>query len=343
MFKFILVILNLILLAGCFSGIPAEESIKPVQSDDYKKVEIPFTQYTRPTISEGYIYIPVNANDSELLNKIIKYNLVSKKYEVFFESPIKESTINNLMSNENWITWENSEITGANSVLYAYNKKNKQTKVVSRTIPDLIKINAPYLYDDILAWVDIQEGLPTLVLYDLVTDKKNVISTLNHFSFYNNFVHINNDVLIWTDSIDNKGYYYYYDLKNKTISRDLSEFPYPGYAKLISHRVFGIHFTDYLRWTQQKFGYYDKKDQRFYPLSQSYINSFAVSNKHLAVLTEKQSLEVYSVNDSGVHQLKIPHLNTHIDTIDFVSDGSLIAGYTDFNSKKIILFLLTLP
>lgn len=310
-----------------------------ILSDTVSLVKLPYTIYTRPSLINGQLYLPINEK-AEYLNKIIKYDLNSKKTSSVFESPFKDSTINNVMANENWVTWENSDITGKNSTIYALNINTNKVKKIFETDTDIIKINVPYLYNDYVSWVNVSNGKPEVVLYDLNNDVQKTIARINSFSLYNNFIHIENDELVWTDSIEGNGYYYVYDIiKNKKDSYKAPQ-PFPGYGQIMENKIFSINFNDPNRWISQSFGYFDLASKKFTAVDvrTSYINRFATGKNNLAIIDSEQKLHVYSIQNNKLQKVNITGAPLKVDTIDFSYNGELIAGYTD--NQSIFLYLI---
>lgn len=305
------------------------------------KIELPYTSYTRPAYSDGYLYVPIN-NGSEFLNEIVQIDTKTLERKTIFKSNLDQPTINSLMSSKNWLTWEVSESNGANGVIYAHNRQTGQTKEIAKSAADIVKINAPFLEDQAVAWIDSRKDGHRVVWYDLQNDRLEEIETVKYYGLYNNFVHIQNQVVHWTDSIDGIGHYFYYNIHTKELTRQASPFEFPGYSKLSGNRTFAIHFKDHRRWSAQTFGYYEPAENKIHPLSDRYINAFAVSKRHLAVLTHKQELAVYRDTKEGVVPVELPLLHTHLDSIDFTPDGTLIAGYRDDAKRNLVLFLVTL-
>lgn len=310
-------------------------------SDAVTLIKLPYNMYTRPSLMNDQLYLPVNVK-SESINKILKYDLITNKTNFIFESTFKDSAINNVMANENWLTWENSDIMGQNSAIYAENMKTNETKKLFQTDADIVKVNAPYLYSDFISWVNVNGGKPEVAIYDLKKNEQKTIAKINLFSLYNNFLHINNNKLVWTDSKEGNGFYHVYDLIKMTTKSYKAPHPFPGYAQIIDNNIFSINFEDAKRWVNQTFGYFNLASEQFTPVDvgTSYINRFVVGKNHVAVIDAEQKLHVYAIQNNQLHKIDLPDVRPQADTIDFSQNGELIAGYTE--NQTIFLYIIKL-
>ncbi|MBE0448728.1 MAG: hypothetical protein IBX64_11645 [Actinobacteria bacterium] len=306
------------------------------------KITIPFTQYTKPALIDNSLYIPVNDN-SESINRIVRYDLNNRDISTIYESKFKESTINNLLCNRRWMVWVDSEVTGGSSTIYVQDLRTNKRKVISK-VKDLklTKVDAPTLYEDYVAWVRINhKDAPEVMLYNLQTNKTTVLASLDDYSLYNNFLHAADGKILWTDSKDGIGYYYVYDIKNHAIKAHKGESPYLGYAQLAGDKIFSINFEDVGDWTKQKFGYYSTNDKKFVTLESNYINRFTAYGDRIAVINSKQELELYEISNKGNAKINLAKsLHPYVDSIDFMYDGTLITGYSDEPRNSSVLFLI---
>lgn len=342
----------LILLSGC-SQANHEKVNKPNTSIDHlsqlelnmssiTKITIPFTQYTKPALIDNSLYIPVNDN-SENINKIVRYDLNNQDISTIYESEFKESTINNLLCNRRWMVWVDSRVTGANSTIHVLDLKTNEQKVVYEVKDsEPLTVVVPALYEDYIAWIRINsKGVPEITLRNLQTDKTTVLASLDYYSLYNSFMHAANGKILWTDSKNGIGYYYVYDIKNGAVKAYKGESPYLGYAKLAGDKIFSINFEDVRVWAKQKFGYYSTINKKFVTLESNYINRFTAYGDRIAVINSKQELELYEISNKGNAKVNLAEsLHPYVDTIDFTYDGTLITGYSDHPHNSSVLFLI---
>ncbi|MBB6693299.1 hypothetical protein H7B90_17990 [Cohnella xylanilytica] len=306
----------------------------------YRVVELPYSQYTLPSLRNEVLYVPVNEN-SEFVNSIISIDLKTLEQDLLFKSTFEQSTINDLRANENWITWVDSAADGSFAKTYARNMDSGVQKVITtHTDPNFLKIDSPYLYDDVLAWININSARdtnPKVVVYNLKNEKISTISEVHQYGLYNNFLHIHNGKVLWTDSIDGKGYYKIYDLDSHQLDSYEAPLKFPGYAQLMDDDIYSINFIDDHDWTSQTFGYYDTKSHVFKSLENKYINRLVSSDTHVAWTNSDQELILLDARSGK--KLNFSKLINHtIDSIECMSDGkTFIAGYSTNHSSVLYI------
>lgn len=297
--------------------------------------ELPFEHSSKPSLDNKEFLISVSKN-SAYINTIIKYDMNRKKIDTIFTSTLPNPAINDLAENSNWIIWVESDETGAKSKIIARNKNNHQEKIIYKSRDDFSSLVAPHLYNEYVSWIDF-DGEYKVFLYNLLTDEREIISTIQTPSFYNNFVHIDNYKLLWTDHVDHEGFYYIYDIIDRKLTSYKAPFKYPGYAKLSSHLIFSINFNDFRIWSSQEFGYYDLHTKKYTKLKDVPIQRFELKDDKLAIINSDQKLELYKlkldnqktiVKEIGIEKSIFP-----VDSIDFSYDGKLII--TKDEQKKI--------
>ncbi|MFA6941644.1 MAG: hypothetical protein WCQ54_11815, partial [Clostridiaceae bacterium] len=208
------------------------------------KINIPYSNYTHPCMVNNDLILCANIG-LEFVNSIIQVNTENKKNCIVSKSEYKEPAIQDTMANENWIMWVDATSFHDLFKIYARNIKTGKIKIVYEFTRGEPSLDAPYLYQYYIAWINADDKDANIMLYNLKTDKLIKVGKLNTFSLYNNFVHMENNKLLWTDCINNQGYYFIYDLATSKINKYKSEFKYPGYAKLSNNKIYSINFQDY--------------------------------------------------------------------------------------------------
>lgn len=323
-------LISIFLLTGCNIN-------NPVTS-----IELPYSDFNSPALVGDEMLIPVNV-DSEYINKIVSFNLSNYNEKTVYDTSFSnDSAINSLRANEKWAVWEDSDSFGQQSKLLAMDLISKDIKVLSESDPEIVTIYSPQLYNHFVAWVDFKSGAPDIVLYNLKNDEYQVIAQLNVFALYNNFVHMSQDYLLWTDSKEGEGYYYLYHLGSGSIEEISSPHPYPGYAKIGENKIYAIHFNDHRTWVIQEFGYYDLTQKEYYSFArEDYINMFQVYEDKIAIINGEQQLELYKIMEGKPVKVEEDNedlLNySYVDSIDFSYDGKLLIGQNDIDSGKVLI------
>lgn len=326
--KSIALLSSLLLLSGC--GLSKEEVIKRIDHDQQyqvKSVEIPYQDFSNPSLDKDELYATVN-DKSTGTNKLIRMNIKTKKITSIFKSKFSDPMIQGSMVNKDWLIWVDAVADGERNKTYVMNKKTKKITKISAAVPGQYTADAPFLYKDYVAFVYVKEKRESVVrIYDLKHNTYKDVAKINNLQLYNNFVHMAEGKLVWTDSISDKGYYYVYDLKTGQINSYESPFKYPGYAKLTNNKIFAIHFDDFRFWTNQHFGYYDINEKEFVDVDTHslYINSFDVHGNSLAIIDDKE-FGMYQLSNKGIRRMEVK-IKTQPNLISFSSSGKVLVSY----------------
>lgn len=319
------------------------------KSNDYQEYELPFSQIGTPILEEPNILIfsTIYAHTSELL----RYNLSSGKTETIFHSQYDEGIIQRVGANQNWLIWKDSSSDGAENKIYTMNKESNEINVISHSNKDFITADAPMLFDNYVAWIylDNEDGVPQAVLklHNLDTQTEKIIANINEYGLHNNFVHIEDGVITWTDRSEEQGFYYTYNLDSEKTTKYPSPFSYPAYAKKSGNKIFALHFEDLSRWGSHEFGYFDIKQKKYVPLnknSNKSVDYFELSHSNLTIIESTGEAKNYSLDEKGVHlndALRLP--TSGYNGMNYSLDGRMIFSYQkekDF-SQKISRILIT--
>ncbi|TDT62839.1 hypothetical protein EDD71_103116 [Fonticella tunisiensis] len=132
--------------------------------------------------------------------------------------------------------------------------------------------------------------------------------------------------MLWTDCIDNQGYYIIYDLNTSEIKKYKSEFRYPGYARLSNNKIYSINFHDFSSWRTNELGVYDLSTGKYTRIKSEHINGFNVYKDTVCVKSNEDLLEIYKNENGEIHQVKNLTEISRIDSISFSHKGDLIVG-----------------
>lgn len=192
--------------------------------------------------------------------------------------------------------------------------------------------------DDWLVWIEANDQkIMELKLANLKTEETKTIAQIKKYSFYNAFPYIGEGKVLWTDSINGKGYYFIYELKSGKKRQYQAQRAYPSYAIYSNHKIFSLDFDDYTRWEGQTLVYLDLNSKKIYSLhtGKAAINHFEVYQDQIAVLDENQKLRLYVLQKDFLVQKKI-ELATNPVSMQYDQEGNLMIVYENsFGTPKI--------
>lgn len=318
-----------------------ETSKKTVGGHAYYKIDLPYSHTSKIAKLNNTLYIPINQNDENLADSIISYNIETKSTDLIYTSSLEKPAINDLSVNENWLIWSESTEIGTDTVFYYMSLKTHQIKEAVRYNNSQTSIDSPFLYENNIFWINKQNSSkPVLEMYNLNNKKRRVISELNTVSFFNNALDIKENKVLWTDSKNGEGYYKIYNIQANTILNYKSTSPFPGYAKQIGNEFVSINFKDYHNWVNQKFGSFNSSNNSFEIIEDGYINKFDAYKNTVAYINQKQELILYDFSTRKKNNIST-EIQTTVDNLDFMSDGTLIATTFDIKNKLNKLFIFS--
>lgn len=331
-----LLLVSFIFMAGCSEEqTVSSKQHKTKTTAPAQKYSLNFSHVIHPDTDAKGAAVYFSTLTAGKGSQLIHYDLKSKTSKVISESEYQEGILQHIKSNDKWLIWLDSTPDAAENKIYALNKETGEKTVVSESDPRYVTADAPVLYEDYVAWVFLEtvdeKPVPMVKVLDLENKKVKVVSELNDYGLYNNFVHMDHDWLVWTDHVDGKGFYHLYNLKTNEKKKIEAPFKYPGYAMISGDKIFALHFPDATVWNEQEFGYYDLKTEKYQPFFQDkrVINLFRLSGDKLAVLDDEGKMKNYIVNERGISENK--ELTVHeagVENIHFSSRGELIYTYS---------------
>ncbi|GAB6991008.1 WD40 repeat domain-containing protein [Paenibacillus pini] len=304
---------------------------------DVEHIQIPYSRYSQPCATDERIYIPFNSQKERLQNSILEYDLQKKESVTIYKSELKNGTINDLTCNNEWMVWAETDEFGLKGSVHAWNRTNDKKSIVFKyDDQEKMALDAPRLYQNMIAWITTTNNKSEVVLYDLDSKKHKVLATLELGSFYNNSVDFNEGNILWTDTVNSKGKYYVYNLATGDTKEFVSSSPYVGYAKLLNDNIISINFEDINTWSSGKFGTYNIKTKDFNVIEKDYISQFDSYGNHTAYITKDHELVYYDTSSNKKINLMVS-INHKVDTVDFTNEGYLIAGYRNEDSSELFL------
>lgn len=290
---------------------------KAKKPDALTMVELPYENVDCPILENNILFMSVS-NYSK--GNLVAYNLKNKSEQILFKSPLKVS-YQNLMLNKDWILWRDCGDEFTMNTIYARNRKTGKDKVIYNEKNSCLI--APFLYNNFAAWIDYSRK--GILLYDLNTDSSKIVATINDLNFYNTFVYMSDDMLLWTDCINEKGYYLLYDLNTGKTNKIEAPCKYPGYAEMIQGKIFSLNFMDdYHIWSLNRLGIFDISTKKNKQLCDSAINQMSVGKNSIAVMDADNKLVLYIIDHSNLIKVTDILGSQGIDGMYYSEDDKLI-------------------
>ncbi|MGE7939877.1 hypothetical protein [Bacillus paramycoides] len=270
-----------------------------------------------PSNSENKLYLPVDDKSmSGMPNKLIAYNLSNKKEETVFHSQIKDANVQGVQANEKWLLWIDTDSFGTNSALYVKNLINNQQSNIYTTK----KILDPFLYDHYVSWMDIDDenGIGTIVLYDLETNTKKQIATLESYSTYSTTIHMNNNQLVYSNSNEEQTTLYTYNLKNEQVNTYTIPQKYIMKPRIVGNKIFYTSFSSLEKQFPESYYMLDMESKNIEQFLQddvtgeqsNSIGLVSASKDTMVFQTTDQNIFAYQINNNDYKKtkLKIPNM-----------------------------------
>ncbi|WP_033826439.1 hypothetical protein [Bacillus andreraoultii] len=328
MFKNILLIstITLTMVAGCSH----EKLIKEQNKETV--IEIPYRNYNHPVIHEGEMFVNVSNHTFNTYNvdSLIKYNMKTGKEELLYKSEYEESSMQKTEVNDDWLVWVDSSADGYNEKILSMNLLNGKIKTLAETNPKYLTILSPELYNHYVAWVELSHSNQIKVkLHNLTTNETIDVADINDYSLYNASVYLDNEYLLWTDTMNGKGYYYLYNVHSKKIENYQAPRAYPAYATYSDGKIFSINFDDQTDWTNQDFGYFDIETKTYHSLKHGdFINHFDTYKDKLVILDSNNKLYFYKMIKNKLNPIDINITEEENPVFaSFDNDGHLIINF----------------
>lgn len=302
-------------------------------------LNLSFLNLEHPVMNHQNVYLTVSTGmNLNSVDSLVKCDLETGKKETLFRTRHEEAIMQWTKVNDDWLVWVDASSDGYDESIMVMNLKNRSTKELSRTNPNSMIAATPQLYKDYVVWIEANDQkIMELKLVNLKTEEIKTIAQIKKYSFYNAFPYMGEGKVLWTDSINGKGYYFLYDLKSGKKRQYQAQRAYPSYAIYSNHKIFSLDFDDYTRWEGQTLVYLDLNSKKIYSLNtgKAAINHFEVYQDQIAVLDENQKLRLYVLQKDFLVQKKI-ELATNPVSMQYDQEGNLMIVYENsFGTPKI--------
>ncbi len=323
---------------------------KQDKSNTYSELKINYETFYMPSSSNNKLYLPVDDKSmSGMPNKLISYNLSNKKEETVFYSEIKDANVQGVQANEKWLLWIDTDSFGTNSVLYVKNLINNQQSNIYTTK----KILDPFLYDHYVSWMDIDDenGIGTIVLYDLETNTKKQIATLESYNTYSTTIHMNNNQLVYSNSNGEQTTVYTYNLKNEQVNTYEIPQKYIMKPRIVENKIFYTSFSSPEKQFPESYYILDMESKNVVPFLQDDItgeqsNSIGLvsaSKDYMIFQTTDQNIFAYHINNNEYKKTKLEISNIFKVRMSENKDVTVICDNPNASKKSDLQFIKLLP
>lgn len=323
---------------------------KQDKSNTYSELKINYETFYMPSSSNNKLYLPVDDKSmSGMPNKLISYNLSNKKEETVFYSEIKDANVQGVQANEKWLLWIDTDSFGTNSVLYVKNLINNQQSNIYTTK----KILDPFLYDHYVSWMDIDDenGIGTIVLYDLETNTKKQIATLESYNTYSTTIHMNNNQLVYSNSNGEQTTVYTYNLKNEQVNTYEIPQKYIMKPRIVENKIFYTSFSSPEKQFPESYYILDMESKNVVPFLQDDItgeqsNSIGLvsaSKDYMIFQTTDQKIFAYHINNNEYKKTKLEISNIFKVRMSENKDVTVICDNPNASKKSDLQFIKLLP
>ncbi|WP_242311537.1 hypothetical protein [Bacillus cereus group sp. BfR-BA-01331] len=338
-------------LVSCNQTAPTQSTAnKQDKSNTYSELKINYETFYMPSNSKNKLYLPVDDKSmSGMPNKLIAYNLSNKKEETVFHSQIKDANVQGVQANEKWLLWIDTDSFGTNSVLYVKNLINNQQSNIYTTK----KILDPFLYDHYVSWMDIDDenGIGTIVLYDLETNTKKQIATLESYNTYSTTIHMNNNQLVYSNSNGEQTTVYTYNLKNEQVNTYEIPQKYIMKPRIVGNKIFYTSFSSPEKQLPESYYILDMESKNVVPFlkdditgeQSNSIGLVSASKDYMIFQTTDQKIFAYHINNNEYKKTKLEISNMFKVRMSENRDVTVICDNPNASKKSDLQFIKLIP
>lgn len=298
------------------------KNLTKVNSNITKMIEIKDRHYNKHNLTlpyedvssydsfENNVYMSVVDNSpSRLANKVVQYNRKTKKIETLYTSKFIYSSIQGVKSNQNWVTWVDSDDAGDRKNIYIMNTNTRKIELVTNQIDNSIQNEFPVLANDHLAWIyrDLKKEESYVMIRDLTTNQNTKIFILNTHTLENAFLSTQNGNILFTDKKGETSYCYVYNFSNKKMEEIQVPHKNIGWGELLNdHQIIYLaFFNEYF--ADNKLVLFDTQTKKAKEFSTNYmeVNRLTVdgNNRVFVGSGSKKYFDKYKIDNGSIKKI----------------------------------------
>ncbi|MEK4962670.1 hypothetical protein MHH47_28450 [Bacillus sp. FSL M7-0110] len=296
--------------------------------------------------SNSKLYLPVSDDSKERLpNKLLAYNFSNQTEETIFHSKMgDEANIQGVHVNETWLLWMDTNAIGSKTILYTKNLSTNKKYQIHKTN----EIIEPYLYKHYVSWMEINEEQKNadIILYDLETNTKMKIDTVNSYDTSSTTLHMNEDKLVYTNSTEKQTIISTYNLKNKNINTYVVPQNNVLAPKIVGNKIVYVSLSNDEKTTGNSIETYfilDMDSKHVTPLSLEGVNiqqgdgigSMSATMNYWAFRTDNQKIWVYQFNKDNYKKIILDIPNAFQLRMSENGDTNIICDNPDIFPEKV--------
>ncbi|MEK5393409.1 hypothetical protein NSQ59_24175 [Margalitia sp. FSL K6-0131] len=274
------------------------------------KIKIPSSEIFSYNIYKDIIYMSIDENSkSKLGNKIIQYNIKTKRKSNLFTTKFESSSVQGIKANNNWVTWVDADDYGEQKNIYAMNTNTRKITAITNEHDTTIDNGFPALRDHYLSWIyyDKNKNKSYVMLRDLNKKTNKNIFILETFGPENSRVSFVNNKILFTDQKKGVSYCYIYNISNQTLQTFKVPYENIGMATILNdHQFLYLRFYSD-RYFDNKVVLYDIRRKKEKEFSKQYMNVSKLvvdSQNHVLIGTgDKIDFDKYEVADNTINKI----------------------------------------
>lgn len=215
------------------SATAAEDRIFP----GVEKLTLDYRTVMSPVIYGRTLYMSVSEERTPRedcdTRHIVSYNIDTGKTEYLYESAYDSAYIQQISCDGKWLVWVDQEIGGAACDICVMNLESGEIKKIDNMQPEAPAFMIPKLQNERVYWIKEEHYSErdnkisgSVYEYDCVTKKKRKIASLNYIDFYNISLSVGNGKAIWSETVNDKGTLFLYDIKSQKTEKYVTGFKY---------------------------------------------------------------------------------------------------------------------
>lgn len=286
------------------STIVGEQKISDYKGDGVASLKLPYYNVTSPVKQGDKLYFTASKDSVEKwkLQCLIEYDFNAKKYTDLYTSKCVEPTMQNVSCNENWVVWTDENNGTVEDICYM-NIKSGKIETISKL--DEKSIVIPSLYENYISWVQGND----IILLNLETKKKTVIGKIDESGSHNEFLSFTDNKIIWTDTVDNKGCYFVYDVDTKKTESYKTDSKYLGYPQYANGLIFSEIFEN-LSEERGFLGMYDIINNKQLKEMEYIMPDITRVTDDYFVYSSQGNINVYKIDGATISNTNLTELKT---------------------------------
>jgi 6-phosphogluconolactonase (cycloisomerase 2 family) len=144
------------------------------------EIRLPYGGCSDSVIDGDYVYTTIGENSNGLANKIISYNIKTAKVSTVYESKQDPPSVAEIRLNKDWMIWMDSTEYDDKVDVYSRNRKTGEVKIIYSYTNNEGKgaLVYPVLFSNYAAWIQVDNNIPEVILYNLSDNSKKSIARL---------------------------------------------------------------------------------------------------------------------------------------------------------------------